>query len=38
MADHSSHVCSKTPHRHLRYGQEVEVIGRAVGLIMNLEG
>jgi hypothetical protein len=32
------HVCSKTPHRHLRYGQEVEVIGRAVGLIMNLEG
>ena len=32
------HVCSKTPHRHLRYGQEVEVVGRAVGLIMNLEG
>jgi transcriptional regulator with XRE-family HTH domain len=31
------HVCSKTAHRHLRYGNEVEVIGRAVGLIMNLE-
>jgi transcriptional regulator with XRE-family HTH domain len=31
------HICSKTPHRHLRYGQEVEVVGRAVGLIMSLE-
>ena len=31
------HVCSRTPHRHLRYGQEVQVVGRAVGLAMNLE-
>jgi hypothetical protein len=31
------HLCSKTPHRHLRYGQEVEVVGRVVGLVMNLE-
>ncbi len=31
------HICSKTPHLHLRYGQEVEVVGRAVGLAMNLE-
>lgn len=31
------HLCSKTPHRHLRYGQEVEIVGRAVGLIMSLE-
>jgi transcriptional regulator with XRE-family HTH domain len=31
------HICSKTPHRHLKYGQEVEVVGRAVGLVMSLE-
>jgi transcriptional regulator with XRE-family HTH domain len=31
------HICSKTPHRHLKYGQEVQVVGRAVGLAMNLE-
>jgi transcriptional regulator with XRE-family HTH domain len=31
------HLCSRTSHRHLRFGLEVEVVGRAVGLIMNLE-
>lgn len=31
------HICSKIPHRHLRLIQEVEVIGRAVGLVMTLE-
>lgn len=30
-------ICSKAPHRHLRYGREVEVIGRAKNASIDLD-
>lgn len=30
-------VCSKAPHRHLRYGREVEVVGRAKNASIDLD-
>jgi transcriptional regulator with XRE-family HTH domain len=32
------HVCSKAPHRRLRYGREVEVVGRAKNASIDLHG
>jgi transcriptional regulator with XRE-family HTH domain len=32
------HICSKAPHKHLRYGREVEVVGRAKNVSIDLDG